>query len=203
MDIKLNFINESNDINNSSIVIFQKNVAESFDEIAVAWVVIDNCGVTDNHPFTYPMQFKVGAGDSNGNFMPQLSATNGEMFEVQMTQSGHRLVKAGTSVDPTEVEVRNILTTGSVSADIYRAGKKLATKQIVSPGQKAVFKFKPKIFIGVVSDVEEGDIMDSAIISTINTELDLLGISSADIVMTGGGGGPEATPFVFTLQNVV
>ena len=37
MDIQLNFINNSNDVNNSEIVIFQKNVATDFDELAVAW----------------------------------------------------------------------------------------------------------------------------------------------------------------------
>ena len=41
--IKLNFINKSKDTNNSSVVVLQKNVAESFDEIAVAWKIIENC----------------------------------------------------------------------------------------------------------------------------------------------------------------
>jgi hypothetical protein len=59
------------------------------------------------------------------------------------------------------------------------------------------------LFIGVVSQVEEGEVMNSAILSDINTELSLLGIQSADIVMTGGGAGPQATPFEFTLENVV
>ena len=54
--IKLNFINRSNDQNNSQVVIFQKNVAADLDELAVAWKVIDNCGQGDNHPFNYPMQ---------------------------------------------------------------------------------------------------------------------------------------------------
>jgi hypothetical protein len=62
---------------------------------------------------------------------------------------------------------------------------------------------KPTIWIGVVSQVEEGDVMNSAIISDINTELSLLGIASADIVMSGGGAGPSATPFMFTLENIV
>ena len=40
MDIQLNFINNSNDANNSQVVIFQKNVATDFDELAVAWQVV-------------------------------------------------------------------------------------------------------------------------------------------------------------------
>jgi hypothetical protein len=33
--------------------------------------------------------------------------------------------------------------------------------------------------------------------------LSLLGIASADIVMTGGGPGSNAMPFAFSLQNVI
>ena len=42
MDIKLNFINDSNDANNSEIVIFAKNAATDVHETAVAWQVIQN-----------------------------------------------------------------------------------------------------------------------------------------------------------------
>jgi len=61
MDIALNFINNSNDANNSEIVIFQKNVATNFDELAVAWQVIRYCGQGDNHPFTFPMTMSAPA----------------------------------------------------------------------------------------------------------------------------------------------
>jgi hypothetical protein len=201
--IKLNLINQSQDINNSEVLIFQKNVAESFDEIAVAWRVIQNLGTQDHHPFDYPLEFFVSAGDSYGNFTPQMRAVDGQAYEVVKDRSGDVLRPATTpSTSPLEVEVRNNLQTGGISANIFRDGKKLATKTNVSPGQKAVFEFKPRIFIGVASQIQEGDILDSAIISQINTEIDLLGISSADIIMTGGGGGPSATPFKFHLENV-
>jgi hypothetical protein len=45
--------------------------------------------------------------------------------------------------------------------------------------------------------------MDSAIISNIDTEISLLGLASADIIMTGGGPGQNSTPFEFQLANVV
>jgi len=203
MDIKLTFKNESQEVRNNTIVIFQKNVAESYDEIAVAWKVIKNCGIGDYHPFTYPLEFMVGATDSNGNYMPPQAATIGDMFEVVMERSGHILRKGSQpATSPTEVEVKNNLPMGSISATIYRNGKLLALKKIVNPQEKAVFEFLPKIWIGVAPDIEEGSVMDSPVIQTINTELDLLGISSADIVMTGGGSGSEATPFKFSLQNV-
>jgi hypothetical protein len=66
-----------------------------------------------------------------------------------------------------------------------------------------VFEFKPTIWIGVASQIVQGQVMDSAIISNINTEISLLGIASADIVMTGGGPGANSTPFAFNLENIV
>lgn len=203
MNIQLNFINNSNDTNNSEIVIFQKNVATNFDELAVAWQVIKYCGQGDNHPFTFPLGMQVGASDSYGNYTPQLPAQNGQQFQMMLTTSGDRLVAAGSGTSATEVQVLNNLPKGAINASIYKAGKLLATKTSIAPQQKAVFEFKPTIWIGVASQVVQGQVMNSAIISSINTELSLLGIASADIVMTGGGPGAQARPFEFSLQNLV
>ncbi len=201
--IKLNFINRSKDTNNSSVVIFQQNVAEDFGEIAIAWKVIENCGRLDNHPFTYPMNFMVSASDSYGNFTPQLPAGEGDAFDMIKSTSGDVLQVSNTpATSSTEVELRNNLTTGAIDAICYRAGKPLAIKTGLAPGQKAVFEFHPRIYIGVVSQIEEGDIMNSAIISQINSEINLFGITSADIVMTGGGPGASSTAFNFTLENI-
>lgn len=200
--INLNFVNSSNDANNSDIVVFQKNVATDFDELAVAWTVIKNCGQGDNHPFTFPMEMQVSASDSWGNYTPKLNAENGQMFHVYLSNSGDSLAYKGPATSQKEVQVLNDLEQGAVGANIYKDGKLLAAKTSIAPGQKAVFEFKPTIFIGVVSQVEQGQIMNSAIISNINTELSLLGIAAADIVMTGGGPGPKSQPFQFTLENV-
>ncbi len=79
--------------------------------------------------------------------------------------SGNVLRPAPTpSTSPNEVEVRNNLTEDAVDACIYRDGRLLATKTNMAPGQKAVFQFHPRIFIGVVSQIVESQIMNSAII---------------------------------------
>ncbi|MFV8754431.1 hypothetical protein ACNOYE_28115 [Nannocystaceae bacterium ST9] len=203
MDIQLNFINNSNDANNSQIVIFQKNVATNFDELAVAWKVIQYCGQGDNHPFTYPMEMTVAASDSYGNFTPQMPAQNGQLFSMSLTASGDRLGATGPGTSSSEVQVLNALPSGSINANIYKNGSLLATKTAVAPQQKAVFQFKPTIWIGVASQIVQGQVMNSAIISSVNTELSLLGIARADIVMTGGGPGRDSSPFQFSLENVV
>ena len=202
MDIKLNFVNDSNDTNNSEVVIFAKNVATDVDETAVAWLVIRNCGQGDHHPFVYPMATQVGANDSWGNYTPLLNATDGQQFSMVLESSGDVLRPTGPAANPTEIEVVNALPKGAIGAGIYKSGKLYALKTAIAPEQKAVFAFKPTIWIGVASQLVEGEVMNSAIISNVNTEISLLGVASADIVMTGGGAGPEATPFMFTLANV-
>ena len=200
--IRLNFINRSNDANNSEVVIFQKNEATSAQELAVAWQVIKYCGQGDNHPFSWPLASTVAASDSWGNHTPQLAAEPGQAFRMVLTTSGDQLQAAGPASSPQEIQVANDLPKGAINADVYKDGKLLATKTSIAPGQKAVFQFKPTIWIGVASQVEQGQIINDAIISNINTELSLLGIASADIVMTGGGPGPNSQPFQFNLENI-
>ncbi len=198
-DIRLRLVNNSQDVSDSSIVIFQKNVAETPDETAVAWRVIENLGHQDHHPFVYPLDFSIAAGDAWGNFTPQHLATLGQRWEMKREASGDVLVLSSTPASrPDEVELVNSLDRGEISACIYRDGKLLALKTSISPGQKAVFKFLPRLYIGVVSQIEEGQVMGSAVISQVNTEISLLGVGSADIVMTGGG--PD--PIQFNLANV-
>lgn len=202
-NIRLNFINRSNDTNNSDVVIFQKNVAEDFGEIAIAWQVIKNCGRLDNHPFVYPMKFEVCSSDSWGNFTPQFTAYDGQAYEMVRDPSGDILrLGAKPATSPIEVELQNNLPAGAINANIFRNGKLLAAKTNLAPGQKAVFEFHPRIYIGVVSQITEGQVMDSAIIQMINTEINLLGIASADVVMTGGGPGTTSSPFQFNLENI-
>ncbi|HWU87451.1 MAG TPA: hypothetical protein VN253_09255 [Kofleriaceae bacterium] len=200
--IDLRLVNQSADCNNSSVLIFQKNVATNFDELAIAWQVIEHLGAGWIHPFQYELELQVGAGDSWGNYVPRQNSPDGQLWTVSMDCSGNQLQKTGPASSPSEVQVLNGLEQGAITACMYRSGKLLATKTGVAPGQKAVFVFKPTIWIGVVSQVEQGQVLDSAIMSNVNTQLNLTGISSADIVMTGGGPGRNSRPFSFTLQNV-
>lgn len=152
MDITLNFINQSDDQNNSQVVIFQRNVSTDFNELAVAknsnprpgniiaWKMISDSKPGDECSFTYPDDFTVNAGKD--------SKTDGE---------------------------------------------KLASVTGLT--------FKPTIWVGVHNEMIEGEIMNSAILSDINTEISLLGITKANLIMTGGGPG-ATSPFKFTLEPI-
>lgn len=199
MDIEITFINQSNVHNNSDVVVFQKNVATKFDATAVAWRVIKSAGRNWRHKFRYPMNFYVGAQDAWGNVGNLQQAVTGQKWDVVRSTSGDLLTLDSNSASSfSEVEIKNCLPTGSIDAQIYKDGKLLAAKTGVSPQQKAVFEFKPTIWVGVVSGIEEGDVMNPAILSDINTEISLLGITKVNLIMTGGG----ATPVKFTLVPI-
>ena len=204
MPIMLNFINRSYDPRNAKIVIFQKNEAAGLDEPPVAWRVIEHRDVSHNHPFRFPMSMAVGTSDSWGNHTPQIPAQNGAMYHVELTSSGDTLSYCGPATSNREVQVRNDLAKGAINAGIYKEGRLLAIKTNIAPGQKAAFEFRPNIWIGAAPQVTEGDLLDPAILSEINTELSLVAVASADIVMTGGGPGPGTgtEPFTFHLENI-
>lgn len=200
MNIELTLINQSFDQNNSSVVVFSKNVATDFEETAIAWQVIQNLGRNWSHVFHYPMDNFVGCQDAWGNTSDIHLAQPGQRWEVTRTPSGNGIsIDNNPASNPNEIEIINYLQEGAINAQIYKDGKLFSMKTGVAPQQKAVFEFKPTIWIGVVSQVEEGGIMNSAILSNINTEISLLGLIKADIIMTGGGEGASAMPFKFTL----
>jgi hypothetical protein len=201
-DIKLNYIDRSNDASNSDIVFFQKNVSVDYDALAVAWKVIRNCGQGNHHPFVFPMLMQVSASDSWGNYTPRLTAFNGQLFHVSACPSGNELTYKSPGTSAKEVQVQNDLVKGAISAGIYKDNRLLALKTAIAPAQKAVFQFKPTLFVLAASQIEESSVMNSAVMSANMTELSLLGVASADIVMTGGGPDQNATSFEFTLENV-
>lgn len=200
-DIEITFINQSSDHNNYDIVVFQKNLSATQQENAVAWTVLENCVPHQPNTFNIPKAIHVGIGE------PQpvadtttLHATQaGQAWNVLSSKAGDVLTMGSNTGLNNEVEVKNCLAKGAINAQIYKDGKLLATESGVKPEQKAGFKFKPTIWVGVVSQVKEGEVMNSAILSDIDTEIALLGITKANLIMTGGGAGDTAEPFKFTL----
>lgn len=204
MDIQLRFVNQSNDGNKSEVVIYQKNMLTTMASLTVAWKVIRYCGRECYHPFVYPMDYEVSITDEYGNFTPRVRAKNGQLLRLSATPTGgRRLLHAGPASASNELDVLNGMTQGAVDVCLFRDGRLMGLKTSVSPGQKAVFQYAPTLWIGVASEVAQGVPVSAAVLSNIFTELSLIGIARADIVMTGGGGGENSTAFEFNLENIV
>jgi hypothetical protein len=221
MEIQLNLINQSKS-ESVDVVIFQKNVAtKGAEQLAVAWRVISNSRPGDAHSFAFPLALELGVSDGFDDLTLRIAANAGQLFHIHEGSSGHELAYAGSATSKANIQFRNDLPREAVNVNVYRAGLLLATKTGVAPKKKASFQFKPQIWIGVVSEVVQGQVMDSAILSQENIAfslpdataadgrpqrtsfLSLLGLASADIVMTGGGAGPGSQPYVFNLKNMV
>lgn len=201
MDVHLNFINQSN-ADRTDIVIFQKNMASRSGNTAVAWLVIEDSVPGSHYPFIYSYTVEVTAIDENGHETRMIQANNGELYRVYSTSSGSDISEVAPVVNQASIQVKNDLQIGNIVANIYRDGKLLATKTAIAPQQKAVFQFNPTIWVGVVSQINQGEVINQAMLSDVITQISLLGITAADIIMTGGGIGPTAQPFNFALANI-
>ena len=201
--ISLTFINNSNDANNSQIVIFQKNVELITSQSAVAWRVFPVGEKGNKVSVSYTEDFAVSAIDSYGNETPPLPADPGNRFDMLSAPSGNQLrLNSMPAANPETIEVHNELPIGVISTNIYKAGALLATKTGIAPGQMAQFNFSPTLCLLHDSSFQQGEIMMLTPLSKTTAEISLLGIKSADVVMTGGGSGTGALPFVFSLENV-
>ena len=175
MDIKINFINKSNDMHNSNVVIFQKNVAEKFDEIAVAWKVIKNCGRGWQHSFQYPLEYAI----SSSNIQMQLTAQHNHQYELLEENSRAILVShADKGENNKGYTFVNNLPFEVVDADVYKDGTLIAKVPFVAPQQKAEIELSDnEICIAAVKfDTDEGNILpadftkDSSCYTTLNIE---------------------------------
>jgi hypothetical protein len=203
-DIKLIFKNKSNDSNNSMVYLFQRNLAAALTELPVAWKVIQNCGKGDSNSFVLPLTMQVAITDSYNNTTALHDANPGAAFEVVLAPSGDVLQQMMTvATDPDEVQINNNMAQGAFSGGIYKGGSLLARKTGVYPGSMAAFEFKASIWIGAASQVIEGEVMNSAVLTQANKELSLDGVASATIAMYGGGSGKSAVPLTFALEDVV
>lgn len=201
--VKLRFVNNSNNNSNQDVVIFQKNEAYCLDELAIPWRVIRCFSKGDVHLFGFTNDMEISASDSYGNFSNQIDGVeHGQQFSVYKEDAEPEIAHVGKAPIENEIHVRNDRAVGSIDAHIFRDGKKLAVRDNVAPAQNAVFRFEPTVWVGVVSQVQEGHTLNSAILSQVDKSFNLKGIASADIVMTGGGPGINSTPFHFELENV-
>lgn len=200
METKITFINKSWDENNSNVVIFQKDEATSIQSTVNAWKVIRHCGYNWSHEFVYSSSFEVAVKDAYHNSSNRKGACPGQKWSVKQEPGGNTLELAKQkAVNWEEVEIKNDLYRGSIDAQIYKQGRLVVGKNGVPPEQKAIFKLEPYIYVGVHAQVEEGDALDSAVLSDTKARFSLRGINEAQLIMTGGGVGPAAKPFEFEL----
>lgn len=198
--IRLNFVNRSKDANDSMILLFQKNETAP-DAPAVAWRVISGCKPGQNVPFKFSHDLTIAASDLYGTFTEQQPAVNGQRFTLEQIRGGKTLT-ADDSAHPRRVSFVNALQEPA-TVQLYRNDRLVAQATGIEGGREKEFELADSLWIGAVTQVEEGVVIHPEIIKSVHQKLILTGIATADVVMTGGGPGTSAKPFAFELDNVV
>ena len=192
-------INKSSDQNNSNVVFFKRNLA-GWDSPAIAWRVISLDGTTAFSEFSYNTSFFISTQDSYGNISDPKEAKFGQNWKVFEIPSGKMIKDTGApAIKSDEIELKNQLMKGSINAHLYNEGFLIAAETGIAPGQKGIIGLDHHIYVGVSSQVKEGEEINSAILNDINQSFSLVGITKAELIVTGGGQGPNAEPFQFEL----
>jgi len=201
---QLNFINRSNESDHHSIVIYQQNEAlMNRHDTPIAWKVIENLGLNESHPFSFHSALEIIVGDTFGGYKPAHEILPGELLEIAEDFSGAELSSKGKrTYNPSEFGVLNAMRDGNYDVHCFRNDRVLATVESLYPSERALFRFSDVITVSMVPGAEEGEELDIDLLGEIEAHFDLTGIGSADIVMTGGGKGKNASPIEFSIENV-
>ncbi len=198
-DINITFINKSQDANYSRVVIFQKNTAPDYNNIAVAWKVIENMGMNYLHPFSYSTDYYISAGNTG----MQIAVEKNSLYEVLDENSTAILMQHPDKGDNKNgYTFINNLPFEIVSANVYSNGTIIASAEYVEPKQKVEFEFDPlKLYIAEISfDVYEGGLLPPEFLNDTGnyTEIGLEGIEETAIVCTRDENGHA----IFTLEDI-
>lgn len=186
-DIKITYINKSDDRDNPTVLVFMKPTESNFAAYSTAWQVIEDIGYNSWHKFTYTIDTSVVAtwDDGKSGTFP-LQASIGKSYVLKNTPGGFSLVDNNKLSPDNEFDVLNkVSTPDGISVVAFKDGSPIATKNQVARNQKAEFVLHPKLYFGVTSEYETGDIVDSAVMSEEFTEISLEGLSSATIILQG------------------
>ncbi|AXG71061.1 hypothetical protein KORDIASMS9_03316 [Kordia sp. SMS9] len=189
-NIQINYTNKSMNKDLPTVFVFTKNETPTFDVLkeGVAWRTIPNIGRGSSSSFVFPVITEVGATWKDGMNKTQVLASNiGKRYTVSQDETGIVLKENGNASDTKSIDVNNDANIpGGMSASLYKDGKLMITKKIVGYGQKATFVLKPKLYWGIASEIEESQLLNSAVLNTDHFfELDLEGASEVNISLNG------------------
>lgn len=189
-DIKITYTNKSMNKDLPTVFVFTKNEIPTFDVLkeGVAWRTIPNIGRGSSSSFVFPIVTEVGAAWQGGmNKTQVLPADIGKRYTISQNDTGIVLAANGNASDTKSIDVNNDANIqDGVSASLYKDGKLMLTKNIVDYDQKATFVLKPKLYWGIASEIEESQLINSAVLNTDSFfEQDLEGVTEVNVSLNG------------------
>jgi hypothetical protein len=189
-DIKITYTNKSMNKDLPTVFVFTKNETPTFDVLkeGVAWRTIPDIGRGSSSSFVFPIVTEVGAtwnGDMNKTQI--LESNIGKRYTVSQNDTGIVLAENGNASDTKSIDVNNDANIqDGVSASLYKDNKLMLTKNIVDYDQKATFVLKPKLYWGIASEIQESQLINSAVLDTDSFfEHDLEGVTEVNISLNG------------------
>jgi hypothetical protein len=189
-DIKITYTNKSMNKDLPTVFVFTKNETPTFDVLkeGVAWRTIPDIGRGSSSSFVFPIVTEVGATWKGGmNKTQVLPSDIGKRYTVSQDATGIVLAANGNASDTKSIDVNNDANLqDGISASLYKDGKLMLTKNIVGYGQKATFVLKPKLYWGIASEIQESQLINSAVLNTdFFFEQDLEGVTEVNISLNG------------------
>lgn len=189
-NVKITYINKSMNKDLPKIFIFTKNEVPTFDALkdGVAWKVIENVGRESNCDFVFPIETEVAAAWAGGSCRTKTLPSNiGSAYIVNQDDTGIVLSNNGSAGDTKSIDVMNdVHVENGVSVQFFKDHKLMMTKNIVGYGQKATFVLHPKLYWGVASEIQEGQLLSSAVLnSTEFQEINIENVSQMTVSLNG------------------
>lgn len=188
-----------------NIIFFQKNCARgNIDNSIIAWHVINQLSYDHYCEINLSNKLFASVSDYYGNHKPQIKLRPGYLYKITEDTSQTRFIESGLGTHPLEIQVENALNQGAYDINIFRNDKLLSRYSSLIPREKTSFQFKYILWAGVLPKVKEGEVIliSEKEIDTIFQQFYLIGIKKAELILVGGGVGPESKPFTFHLTNV-
>lgn len=192
--IDLIFYNESDLKETPKIVLFQKHLIGGAQGDPVAWKVLKNLARGYRHPFQFDLNPQMRVKGSSGTQIGGLiDLEYSKSYVTQTDTEGDKVTQ-----DLLTVPLVNQFKKDTISAEIFRGGRLLAVTRSIKPEESVIFQFNQVLWVGIANNETEGEILSEVAQTKIHTGLNLEGVNTAEIVMTGGG----TKPLSFSLRNV-
>jgi len=188
--VKITYVNESANQDLPKVFLFLKNMVPTFDSLrdGVAWRVISDVGRGSSCEFEYSAETSVCASWNDNTCRTALLASSiGGRYSVTEDDTGITIISDGDAGNTRSIDVvNNVRVSGGISADLYKDGKLMMRKNVVAYNQKATFVLHPKLFVGLASEIQEGELLSSAVLNSDHFhELDLEGLTELKFALTG------------------
>ena len=201
--IQLSISNLSQSDSIPKIVMYQRNL-KALTSRVVAWSVLEKLGYEDFHPFLYQSEYQIFAVDSAGNKSKLQSVSQGQRLDIFKANGGLESALSNVpAASPLEFQVAN-LTSESIDIHVLNSGNLVYYEKKVAVQKVIDFQFSESIYLGAVSGVikQGGELSTDMIAESINTQLPLKEIASADIIMSSATTSNNLV-YQFSFKNVI